>query len=235
MIRTIGIALAAFGVLAAGCQSQPKNEMNVVVGPDGKLQFVPSSNSPEDLAIAALLNSASAEADTLDKDLWITDDDDNITHILSGATCPAIWSGLEREKVTVYRPDGTDVGCNFVSRSGPTVMTFYVFNGGSVNDEINGAFESMKARQPVSRETSFTSPSSNGTYKSRTLAYEAANGTAMRTSVLVGEAGGWVLKIRLTCTAAEAPMAEQVAGLAILGPSDRLRSRPRPPAKPSPV
>src|SRR5262245_37747641 len=137
MIRTIGIALAAFGLFAAGCQSQPKDEIAIVVGPDGKMRVVPSSNSPEDQMIAALLNAefAKAEGETADKDLWTTDADNNITHILSGATCPASWSGLEREKVTVFKPDGTDVGCNFISRSGPTVMTFYVFKGGTVQDE----------------------------------------------------------------------------------------------------
>jgi hypothetical protein len=172
-------------------------------------------------------------------EIWRVDPDDNITHIQSGATCPGLWGGLKRDRLTIFRPDGMDVGCNYVGIDNATAMTLYVFTSahGGLDSEMKVAIDSMRARQPVAKETPFYNPSSNGGYKTYTLAYANADGTPMRTSLLLGQVnGGWLLKIRLTCRESDARKAEEVAGLAMMGQADRLRTRPVPrTAKPDPI
>jgi hypothetical protein len=249
MIRTsmrVGaiVALAAcLGV--SGCQSKPKNDLVINVGPDGRMT-VQSSGSPEDRALAALLQLAldkeaakDEKAPLTEAQIWRKDDDGNITHIQSGATCPVTWAGLTRDKLSVFAADGTDVGCNFVTpNAGPTYMTFYVYQrAGGMEEAMKEAVDGMKARQPVAKETPYFAPSSNGQYRSLTLSYKAADGTPMRTSVLLAQSGGWLLKMRLTCREDDARVAEQSAALGLMGQADRLRSPqplppPVPPAKP---
>ena len=131
-----------------------------------------------------------------------------------------------------------DVGCNYVSGETPTVMTFYSFTStrGGLDAEMKDAIAQMKSRQPVAKEAPFMMPSANNSYRTYTLTYETVDGTKMRTSVLLGQEGRWLLKIRLTCRASDAQEAERVAGLALIGQQDRLRTRPAPPnARPDPI
>jgi hypothetical protein len=235
------LAAVAFAALMAGCASEPKpeNSINIIVGPDGKMTAVSSSNNPEDRAMAAILSQAlNGELGVEDKALtedqiWQKDAGGNVTHIQSGATCPAQWGDFVRNRLEVFIRDGTNVGCNY-GRGSSSALTFYVYEGSTVEEELRNAFDAMKSRQPVSKETPYHMPSAAGAYQARTLVYETADRTAMRTSVLVAQAGKWVLKMRLTTLAADAKTVEQFAGVALVGQVDRLRSPP-PPPKPAPV
>ncbi|HVY90424.1 MAG TPA: hypothetical protein VG942_16275 [Hyphomonadaceae bacterium] len=232
--------------LASACSSQPKpdNSINIVVGPDGKVTVVaPKGGAAEDQAAAAILSAAlNGQFDdeptiepATDEKVWLKDAEGNLTHRLTGATCPAVWGTFQRGKVTVFKPDGTDVGCNYVLAGSTTFMTFYVFQSAKGLDaEMQEAINAMKTRQPVSKETPFLAPSGNNSYTTYALAYSAADGVKMRTSVLFGQVGTWLLEVRLTCTDKDALETERLAGLALTGQTDRLRSPQPPQASPKP-
>lgn len=244
-----GLIAVAAVALAAGCQSAPKDANALVVGvdSDGKMRVMSAGTSPEDQAVAALmqslldgefvLNDANEQEPLAEDAVWSNDGNGNLTHIQSGAQCPAQWGEYTRTRTSIFKPDGTDVGCNYGARDGK-VRTFYVYKSEfSLVDELNGTMETIKTRQPVSTETRFGSGPASSVYVGRSLAYEDADGTKMRTSVVLADGGEWRLKMRLTCEANVATDAENAAGLALMGQSDRLdASKPAVPAvKPSPV
>jgi hypothetical protein len=228
-------AIAAISTLALGCASQPEpdNTITISVGPDGGMTATSSSNRPEDQALAALLSGGLGQpvrVQLSDDEIWRRDQTGTITHIQSGATCPSEWAGFTRNRLEVFVRDGTNVGCNYVL-GGTSALTFYVYEGLTVEEELKDALDAMKTRQPVASETPYHAQSMNGVYQARTLAYDTADRRAMRTSVLVGKAGNWVLKMRLTCPAADAQRLEQTVGIAFIGQAERLNnSQARPPA-----
>lgn len=246
MNRIVG--MVATTLLLCACQTAPKpdNDIQIMIGPDGKMTVVlPPNASPEEQMMAAImsgtLDEAAAEAAELsEKEIWRTDGDDNLTHIQSGVSCPPVWAGMKRDRISIFRKDGMDVGCNYLSPNSPTVMTFYAFtlpgDATPVKQVLRDTLDTMKTRQPTAKETPYLAASRNGQYEALTLAYENADGTRMRTSVLIAQVGEWLLKIRLTCRAEDALMAEETAGVAIIGQTDRLRTRPVPKtALPDPV
>lgn len=213
------------------------------------MQVVSSGGTPEDQAAAAILQLAlNGELDGLEWEaaddqtpaltedqVWRSDAYENLTHIQSGATCPLTWGDYTRTKVSMFLPDGMDVGCNYET-GGNRFMTFYVYKSGlALNEELEGTMETLKARQPVSREAPFSMPSPLSNYVAATLAYEMADGTKMRTSTFLANGGAWRLKIRLTAPARDAVESERMAAIALMGQRDRL-DNPQPPAPaPAPI
>jgi hypothetical protein len=254
MIRAIAFAAASLA-LVAGCASAPKQDDALViqVGDDGKMRVVSAGDSEEGQALAALMQAAldsdladelrgepedQVAPEVLDEDeIWRADAAGNLTHIQSGAQCPMRWGEYVRGRTSIFQPDGMDVGCNYGNGAG-TVMTFYVYQSPeNLAVELDETFETMKTRQPVSAEAPFGGPPASKAYVARTLAYETADRTRMRTSVLLTDGGSWRLKIRLTCRADDATRTETAAGIALMGQADRLASTlpPKPVEKPSPV
>lgn len=249
MLRVLGIA-AGLVVAAAlgGCATaeKPESVIEVAVGPDGKLMFAaPANASPEDKALAMMMQSAVQDAadDSQDKalteaEIWSQDPDRNLVHIQSGATCPAAWAGMLRTQASIFREDGMDVGCNYNRADSETVMTFYVFalpDPYPLPELMSDTMESIKTRQPLAKETPYSAVR-NGQYEAMTLAYDNADGSKMRTSLLMTKVGDWYLKIRLTCRAEHARTAEEMAGIALIGQADRLKNPSvQKTARPSPV
>jgi hypothetical protein len=233
------LVAAAMLALAAGCQTAPQddNALTIFIGDDGKMKIVSAGNSPEDQALAALMQSAldgefddaDSDAEPLQEDeIWREDSAGNLTHIQSGAQCPVRWGAYVRGQTGIYRPDGMDIGCNYTAPDG-TVMTFYVYmSDQELADELEATLDAVRTRQPVSTEQPFGRGAPSPAYVARALAYETADGTKMRTSVLLANGGAWRLKIRLTCTAEGAGQTETAAGIALIGQADRLNS-PQPP------
>lgn len=240
MIRKLSIVVLALCLAAGGlsaCQTKPKNEMVINVGPDGRMT-VQSNGSPEDQAIAALLQAEldkQADAKALTEDeVWRKDADGNLTHIQSGVQCPAVWGNYTRGKVTIFRPDGMDVGCNYNSPN--ATLTFYAYKSDlKLADELKGTMETVKMRQPVSKEVPFSLPSSNDGYVAATLSYKDANGREERTSTLLANGGTWRLKIRLTCRADVAKDIENGAAVAMMGQRDRMLNPPPAPQQAPPI
>lgn len=243
-----GLIAVAGVALAAGCETtKPDSTILVGMNADGTYTISSSGGTDEDKAIAALLQSAmNGELDLGSEDeqeplaedeVWSNDGNGNLTHIQSGAQCPAQWGDYTRTRTSIFKPDGTDVGCNYGARDGK-VRTFYVYKSElSLVDELDGTMETIKTRQPVSTETRFGSGPASSVYMGRSLAYEDADGAKMRTSVVLADGGEWRLKMRLTCEASIAADAENAAGLALMGQSERLDASkpPVPTVKPSPV
>jgi hypothetical protein len=225
--------MAAALVVLAGCQTKPANEINVEVLPDGSYRVASSGSSEEDQMLAALMQSvlndelkddAEAQEPLAEDEVWRADAAGNLTHIQSGGQCPLQRGEYTRGRTSIFQPDGTDVGCNYGSPNG-AVLTFYVYqNTQALADELTETFETMKTRQPVSTEAQFANQPASKAYLARTLAYEAADGAAMRTSVLLADGGAWRLKMRLTCKADDAQRIEMSAGIALMGQADRFSS-----------
>lgn len=242
MLRVGGI-LAGLVMAAAlgGCAAAEKPEptLTFAVGPDGKtIVVMPENGSADDTAMAMLMQAAldgtlaDEEQEQTGKalseaEIWSQDPDGNLAHIQSGATCPAVWATMQRMQASVFREDGMDVGYNYNRSDTGTVMTFYVFTmpgSGSLGELMDETMESLKTRQPVAKETPYLVPSQTRQYDARTLAYANADGSKMRTSLLMTKVGDWFLKIRLTCREENARVAEETAGLALMGQADRLRN-----------
>lgn len=250
MFRALGIVAAlalASAVGACATAKEPERQIEIAIGPDGKMSVVmPENATAEDLAMAQLMQAAldgeldaADEADALSEDqIWRQDPDGNLSHLQSGVTCPAVWGALKRTDAHVFRGDGMDVGCNYSSNSSPTVMTFYAFTlpeATALSDLMQETMAAIKTRQPLAKDAPYLSKG-RGQYEAQTLAYDNADGSKMRTSLLMTKVGDWFLKIRLTCRAVDAPVAEETAGLAIIGQADRLRNPPAPKtARPDPV
>lgn len=209
MIRTLKLACVALALLAAGCESTPQPGSGAVAGKAG----------------AGAPPAATGQFPREDRSFWTTDDQSNLVHRLSGAICAPAWAGLPRERIFLYRADGSDVSCNYTISSSPSYMTFYVFKG-DLQEQLEGALEAMRTRQPAAREVPFGLPT-NG-YRARTLQYSANGGVTVRTSVLFAEADGWLLEIRLTTPERDAPRLEQAAGIMLMGQAERLRDQTRP-------
>lgn len=254
MLRCLGMAAGLLlAATTGGCATakKPESAIQIVMGADGKATvIIPEGASAEDAAMLMLMQSAldgtlddtlgESDAEPLtEEQIWAKDANGNLAHIQSSATCPAVWAGMQRTDVHIFRNDGTDVGCNYGAPNSATVMTFYVYataNDVTVADEARSALDTMKTRQPLAKETPYLGPTSHGQYQALTLAYDNADGSKMRTSVLVTRVGSWLLKIRLTCLASDGRIAEETAGLAIMGQADRLRSQPAPKiVRPEPV
>lgn len=240
-----GLIAVAAVALATGCQTKPSNTIYVGMNADGAYNLASSGGTNEDKAIAALLQAAmNGELDfgaedeqepLSEEEVWRQDAAGNLTHIQSGAQCPARWGEYARGRSSIFRPDGMDVGCNYEGPDGK-IMTFYVYqNTETLREELETTFETMKTRQPVSTEAPFGATPASGSYAARTLAYEMADGTRMRTSVLLTTGGSWRMKIRLTCKADDAVRTETAAGLALMGQADRLNTIQRPTPAPSPA
>jgi hypothetical protein len=247
MIRKSRLALAVlFGLALASCTSaQPKNEMNIAVGPNGEMIIVTKdgkpSTDPNDKVVEAMINQAAQEeankeqAQTapvpttrIDPRIWREDADHTLVHLPSGAICPTAWASLMRGTVQTYRPDGSDVGCNYSRPGSLSVVTFYVFHG-DLDAELASALDAMKARQPTAKPGEFSMASQ--AFEARTLLYSNADGRKMRTSVLFAKRNGWLLEIRVTCPEADIQTIERPAAIGLMGEADRLATptTPQPP------
>jgi hypothetical protein len=214
------LAVIALGVLA-GCQGTP---------PVGELDGAPRATAvsggetaPEGLAVfdppAGPLGP---------EEIWRVDAQDNVTHIQSGVTCPGMLGGLRRDKQTVYRQNGMDVGCNYIG-DGPTVLRFYVFTSdtGGLDAEMRVASDSMRAQQPIAKRAPVIAASQ--AFRNYALVETDATGTATRNSLLMTQVnGGWMLKVRLTCREADAKMYEELAARVLDDEAGKLKSRPVP-------
>jgi hypothetical protein len=251
MILKWRLALAGLcGLALAGCTSAtPKKDMTIAVGPNGEMTILgkdgkPSTN-PDDLAMTALLSQAAqdvtaeekakptqTQATALDPKIWREDADHTLVHLPSGAICPTTWSGLMRGKVQAYKPDGSDVGCNYSAPGSLSAVTFYVFHG-DLDAEFASAVSAMKARQPTAKPDEFSMP--GGSLMTSTLLYANADGREMRTSVLFSKRQGWLLEIRVTCPASDIGTIEQPAAIGLMGEVDRLGIplKPEPPQQKS--
>ncbi len=219
------VAITA-GLVLAACQATPPSRQTPLDGgPVG-----------EDLSGARIEASAGGlpmfdpPAGPLSpEEIWRVDAQDNITHIQSGATCPGLLSGLRRDKQTIYRQNGMDVGCSYAGGEGPTLLRFYIFtsDNGGLDAEMRVASDSMRAQQPVAKRATVAGAAQ--AYRNFALVEADPDGMATRNSLLMTQVNdGWILKVRLTCRESDAKAAEEVAARLLGQEVERLKVRPVP-------
>lgn len=217
------LAVVAAAVLA-GCQStSPAGETPLDGAPSGALASG-GETTPGGLAVfdppAGPLSP---------EEIWRVEPQDLVTHIQSGATCPGMLGGLRRDKQTVYKPNGMDVGCNYIGGEGPAVLRFYIFTSdiGGLDAEVRTATDSMRAQQPIAKRAPVIAASQ--AFRNYGLVETDANGTMTRNSLLMTQVhGGWILKVRLTCREQDAKTYEELAARMLADQVAKLKSRPVP-------
>ena len=208
------------------------------MGPDGELVFLtPEGADDEEAAMIALLNQlvaqsedAEGEPEVLAEDeIWREIDGGHLLHLQSGAICASEMGSIARERELVFAPDGSDVGCNYAdSARHQSYLTMYVYHRPhDAETEWQDAMLGLRTRQPGAEEVPFGMPGAS--YAAATLAYETADGTLVRSSLLLAQENGWFLKMRITCPADECLRVEQMAGVGLMGQMERVRMGTRAP------
>ena len=240
-----GIAWLGVMLTLAACSTAPeKNTNTVYFDPDSGEYSVGENASDDTRELAALLGMAAdlnQPQDLSDEEIWRSDADGNLTHIQSGLICPVTWGGYIRTNETIYNRNGEDVSCNY-GDGNSTVVTYYAYRTAmSVEDELVGIMEQVvKARHPVYAEAAIlnASASSNGFhYVGDAISYSDANGQEMKSGLVLADATGWRLKVRITYPLENAEKLEAFVGASLLGQWDGVRetqlSRPAETASPN--
>lgn len=227
MMRILAASAAAMTAAAflAACQSAPPVGGTVLDGaPAGDPRLGAGAATTPDGA--AIFDPPAGPLSP--EQIWRVDGQDNVTHIQSGAVCPGMLGPLRRDKQTIYKQNGMDVGCSYTGGEGPAVLRFYVFasDNGGLDAEMRVASDSMRAQQPIAKRATVASGAQ--AYRNFALV-DTAGGATTRNSLLMTQVnGGWMLKVRLTCREADAKALEEVAARQLGQEVERLKSRPAP-------
>lgn len=234
MAGKLTILLAGLALIPAACQSAPESEPSgntvIYVAEDGSGAVVVDENgNPVDdplmQGLADMLSKGLAPKELTPEEIFLRDEYDNATHIQSGVVCPVTWGAFERERVSIFKADGTDVGCNYLGPDG-AIMTLYAYQRDiALEDEMAGLEDTIDMRNPGSRPDDMNEfgPSPDGfRYLTYTVAFRNTDGTAMKSGALLGEHRGWRLKARITYTARTANDVEYFAFMALRGWADRV-------------
>lgn len=223
------LAAVAAAVVLAGCQSTaPAGETPL----EGAPHVTPAGGGETTAGGLATFDPPAGPLSP--EEIWRVEPQDTVTHIQSGATCPGMLGGLRRDKQTVYKPNGMDVGCNYIGGEGPALLRFYVFTSdiGGLDAEVRTATDSMRAQQPIAKRAPVIAASQ--TFRNYGLVETDAGGTTTRNSLLMTQVnGGWILKVRLTCREQDAKTYEELAARMLSDEAAKLKSRPVPRVKTS--
>lgn len=119
------------------------------------------------------------------------------SHWQSTMVCPASVRGLQRDRMLPFDGYGFDVGCNFSSGSGDSIVTVYLTRrrGQSLDDDLGNARAALEQRLPDAKRLSGEAPAPKGmSFKS--ALYEIGDGR--RTGAWVADVSGWTFKFRAT-------------------------------------
>lgn len=224
MMRILVAMAAAAGVLA-GCQTAAPVADTQLAGA-AAVEGVPAARVETTPGGLPLFDPPTGPLSP--EQIWRVDAQDTITHIQSGATCPGMLGGLRRDKQTIYKQNGMDVGCNYTGGEGPALLRFYIFtsDNGGLDAEMRVASDSMRAQQPIAKRGAVAASQA---FKTLALVETDANGGATRNSLLMTQVnGGWILKVRLTAREQDAKAYEEIAARLLTDEAERLKSRPVP-------
>ncbi len=230
------LKFAAAGIIAAyalaGCQTAPVNDnpagmIRVIEGPDGQLIAVDGNgnevSSPEAEMLLALTSGLQNGAELSDEEIWSTDTEGNITHIQSGGICPKTWGEFDRSQTTIYRRDGSDVGCNYMSVSLNSSFTFYVYQSSvSLAEELDIASGHIQNRKPTAKQVDVYRIPPSPTYVANGFESTNSSGVKVRDSVLLEDDQGWRVKLRMTYPSEFAQERESLAGIMLQGQVDQV-------------
>lgn len=222
-MRIRAAVMAAFAVTACSAvpAPSPSGGTSIETAERGRPDVDAGAQSPADR-----LPAGGAPKDPLrPEQIWSVDREDNVTHVLSGASCPAVLGPLRRGRQIIYRPNGMDVGCSYTSGDGKTLLRMYIFTSenGGLEAEMRIASDSMRAQQPVGRRVTLSEGAR--TFSGFALAGPDGAGTATRNTVLMTQTrDGWLVKVRLTCPESEAGPAENMAAGLLAGTAQKIRA-----------
>ena len=73
-----------------------------------------------------------AESEPADAAIWHMREDGSLRHVNSGGVCPANVAGHSRFGTRAFRPDGSDVGCQYETPDGQSILTLYFSDFGDL-------------------------------------------------------------------------------------------------------
>ncbi len=208
-LKNAASALAA-GALLAGCQFAPKPETNtqLIMQPDGSFIVLNEDGTPSDdeaaNTVAALLGQEMKKRDQpknlADNEIWVTDEKSNLTHIQSGGICPKTWGTFSLNKPTIFKYDGSDVSCSYLSQSPSASFTFYFYRNAAsaeqATEEMALVFETVA---PTGQLTDVTKKvMADSIFYTRHSDHTGSDGVERREGVLIADEDGWQIKLRTT-------------------------------------
>ncbi|MEO1323549.1 MAG: hypothetical protein AAFV59_11125 [Pseudomonadota bacterium] len=224
----------ALSLISTGCAStsQSSSERNMILGEDGTFTIVDENgNAVEDEnleLLGKLLSQGMAEAmeqqELKDDEIWAVDQDGNLTHIQSGGICPQAWGEFSLVKTSIFKRDGSDVGCNFQSASLNASYTFYFYkNHEPIEQDLESVITAIQSRNPTAKETDLTYliPEPRF-YIGRVIETVIDGGGVKRDASLIADEAGWRIKLRMTYGANNAVEHEQLGALMLQGQVDRV-------------
>lgn len=232
-LKTVLMA-SCMAALATGCATTTPSQTEdpsiiVVVGPNGELTAVDQDgNEVKDDPMADLLLalSGSLQAQELEDDeIWSVSAEGDLTHIQSGGICPLQWGEFTLNKPTIFKRDGSDVSCNYVSQSLDSAYTFYMYrNDEDITAELAGVMQVIQSRNPTAKSADFNiiGPKNDSYYVADTVESENASGVRTRDGVMLTESKGWRLKLRMTYPAEFAVEREHLAAIMLRGQMDEV-------------
>lgn len=235
-MKTCGLfrwELGALALILAGCAStpDPSGDVSMIIGTDGTYEIVDENGDPvenEDMeTLAQLLGQAMAEtnqaAELADDEIWSVDSHGNLTHIQSGGICPYEWDEFTLIRPSIFRRDGSDVGCGYQSASLNAIYTFYFYrNDEPLEQHLNGAVETIKSRAPTAKpaDLHYLGPGPHF-YSGQVVETTVGEGTK-RDAVLIADDDGWRVKLRMTYPGQFAMEHEHLGAIMLQGQLDRV-------------
>ena len=222
VVASIGL----FSFLTACSTTNPAGDRNIIVGTDGTYKVTDGNGDPvtdpDDpaAALAAALSVEMAKQNSLsDEEIWAIDTDGNRTHIQSGGICPTSWGSFELVRPSIFKRDGSDVGCNYQSDIGAS-FTFYYFKAPeTAQTHAESAFENVKLRVPTGKPSELLIPLQFASYEAfgEVIRSTDSAGYEYNDGLFVAETDGWLVKLRATYLTGRAAEIESVMQAMYLG------------------
>lgn len=233
-LSLLSVGALALGFIVSGCATSPERstETNIVLNEDGSFSVLDENGNPAEderlQRLGQLLSQAKqavAEPEELsDDEIWSVDPEGNLTHIQSGGFCPYEWGEFTLIRPSIFKRDGSDVGCNFQSTNLNASYTFYFYrNAEPIEQDLQGVVDAIKSRNPTAKEAglNFLGPEPRY-YLGRVLETAIDGASVTRNAALIADEAGWRVKMRMTYNAQNALEREHLGAIMLRGQLDRI-------------
>jgi len=143
--------------------------------------------------------------------IFVVQDDGSVRHQQSGLVCPVDFPNVHFAQIQIYRPDGTDIGCDYarVIADGSAVSKLTIFSAkapdGATLDSVFVRYKDEIVRvHPDAVEENPSSLSITDSTGDKRTDYRSAGysitieGKHFHSELIVGLVKGWMIEVRAT-------------------------------------